>query len=65
MRSSSDCWDRKEVCGRIRSMSNLQEHAVYELLSLPEEQQEEHAEAILERSEKDTVYIEGVGQYGQ
>ena len=40
-------------------MSNLLlQHALRELLTLPEEQQEEHAEAILERIEEDAVYIE-------
>ena len=40
-------------------MSNLLlQHALRELLMLPEEQQEEHAEAILERIEEDAVYIE-------
>ena len=40
-------------------MSNLLlQHALHELLTLPEEQQEEHAEAILERIEENAVYIE-------
>jgi len=40
-------------------MSNLLlQRALYELLTLPEEKQEEHAEAILERIEQDAVRIE-------
>jgi len=40
-------------------MSNLLlQHAFRELLMLPEEEQEEHAKAILERLEKNAVYIE-------
>ena len=40
-------------------MSNLLlQHALRELLMLPEEQQEEHAKAILERLDEDAVYIE-------
>jgi len=39
-------------------MSNLLlQHAFRELLMLPEEQQKEHAEAILERLEEDAVYL--------
>lgn len=36
----------------------LLQHALRELLKLPEEQQKEHAEAILERLEEDEIYIE-------
>ena len=40
-------------------MSNLLlQHALRELLMLPEEKQEEHAKAILERLDEDAVYIE-------
>lgn len=40
-------------------MSNLLlQHALYRLLTLPEEKQEEHAEAILQRLEEDAVYID-------
>ena len=40
-------------------MSNLLlQHALRELLTLPEEKQEEHAKAILERLDKDAVSIE-------
>ena len=40
-------------------MSNLLlQHALRELLMLPEEEQEEHAKAILERINEDTIRIE-------
>jgi len=40
-------------------MSNLLlQQAFRELLMLPEEEQEEHAKAILERLEEDAVYLE-------
>lgn len=40
-------------------MNNLLlQHALYELLTLPEEKQEEHAEAILERIEGETIHLE-------
>lgn len=48
-----------ERAGIMNLMSNLLlQHALYRLLTLPEEKQEEHAEAILERLEEDAVYIE-------
>lgn len=34
------------------------QHALYKLLTLPEEQQKEHAEAILERIDEEAVRID-------
>jgi hypothetical protein len=54
------CWSREEGCGTIEVMSNLLlQHALYELLTLPEENQEEHAKAILERLDSETIHLEG------
>lgn len=40
-------------------MSNLLlQYAFRELLTLPEEEQKEHAKAILERIEEETVHLE-------
>jgi hypothetical protein len=40
-------------------MNNLLlQHALRELLTLPEEEQEEHAKAILERIERETIRLE-------
>lgn len=39
-------------------MNPLLQYALRRLLTLPEEEQEEHAEAILNRLEEDAVYIE-------